>query len=439
MRTWPNIGEVRVRLDFGTDGVLEVGTLASAHRTTYFEYDRDFLRGSINPSPFHLAFEPGPQIVSGEKGDLNKMFADALPDGWSKGLIDARVREAGYDPRTLSQLDRLALVGGNGVGALSFAPVRDLPTGVLPVTIDDLAATVMRTGREGDAGVEAAQKLAGSLGGARPKAAIWLKDEIVHLRPVEGATPWLVKFPNPAYDLPDDGVVEYAFSRMARAAGIQMMETLLLPSREGPGFFATARFDRVDGRRYHYQSFAGLHDLGLLDPSGYQELLDTDLRLSGGPERLEQQIRRMAFNVLASNRDDHVRNHGFLMNVEGRWVPSPAFDLTFSPGNRHMLMVGNNAHTPGFGDIGETAAAAGMDRGQAVRIARGVRNVIREWPRFAREAGLDVTRTRAIQVKLAASWKAAAEYDKLVHPSAGKVRSFAKGPAAQRDDSVMLG
>ncbi len=405
MRPWPGIPEVEVSLDFGIDGSIKVGTLAVSGNDIYFAYDRSFIdRDALNPSPFHMRFDELPQRLVGP--EIGGMFADALPDGWTRTIIDRRLAEQNFDPRSLSALDRLALVGGNGVGALSFRPTSELPDGVPPLTLDDLAATVRAERRSNDAGLVVAEKLAGSLGGARPKASIWFDGDRVSAEPVEGADPWIVKFPSPTFDAPDAGMVEYAYSLMASAAGIKVMGTRLLAAESGNHYFATERFDRISGRHYHFQSFAGLENLVPPCISTYYALLELDRTLTGAAEVNEELIRRMAFNALAKNRDDHVRNHGFLMNASGVWVASPAYDVTFEPINSHCMVIGASASDPSISDIGDVVRMLDGDGDRAEAIARDVRDVVAEFPKFAQEAGLDAARIREIDgiVKSGAAW-----------------------------------
>jgi serine/threonine-protein kinase HipA len=299
MKIWPNLVEVQVDLDFGPGNVIPVGTIATATDQTYFEYATELLARGLNPAPFSTEFEVGAQVIPVIDGKLRSMFADALPDGWTSYLLEARLLESGFDPRSLNQIDKLSLVGGHGVGALSFRPAADSPElGIPPLTLDDLASTVLQNRSPGDAGIEVARKLAGSLGGARPKASIWLEGDQVSAAPIDGVDPWIVKFPNSTTDQPDAETVEYAYSLMARAAGVTMMETKLLEARDSPGYFATARFDRVSGRRYHFQSLAGLLGLTSLERCSYASLFANASALTNETIDQSEMIRRNSLERL---------------------------------------------------------------------------------------------------------------------------------------------
>lgn len=397
MMEWPRMREVLVDLDFGSDGLVHAGTVATTAGQPFFQYDADFLEKGINPAPFSLEFDRRPQPVTDGRGRLRSMFSDSVPDGWTKDLIDERVRAAGFDPRTLGPIDRLALVGPNGLGALSFRPAYDLPGGIVPLTMEDLAATVARIGEGRDAGVAVAEKAAGSFGGARPKATMWWEDDVPSASPIEDAHPWLVKFPKPSLDERDAGIVEFAYSQMIRAAGITMSHTRIVPAAGSPGYFSTARFDRDGGRRYHYHSFAAAFDRDMLGTSHYSQLIQMTGQLQETLEPDEQMIRRMIFNVLAVNRDDHVRNHGFLMRSDGAWVASPAFDVTFEPGARHAMFVGDAAAKPTFADIAKAVDDARGDVAAARRITREIRDVVLDWPAFASRSGVSEERTEHIR------------------------------------------
>lgn len=404
MSDWPHIDEIDVRLDFGSDGTAHVGTMAIADDRVFFEYRDDFLSREINPAPFNLPYLEGPFVIPVRKdGAPGCMFADAVPDGWTRHLLEARLLEAGFEPSQLSPIDRLALVGSNGIGALSFAPAHDIQVAVSPLTLEDLAATVLATGGDGDVGLETARLFAGSLGGMRPKANVWQQaDGTVSALPQAQQNPWIVKFPRPGFDPPDAGPIEFAYSLMARAAGIEMTATRLLETTDGPGYFATARFDRLGDRRFHYQSLAGLLDLDPMQRSSYGILLGIEKILSGASDPDEQLVRRMVFNVLAANRDDHTRNHGFLMNAEGIWTPAPAFDITFEPLKEHVLVVGSDARYPTDEDLVSVVEQAGGSADLARAIVKEVRDVVKEWPTFAKEAGVSTTTADRIATSIQA-------------------------------------
>lgn len=404
MSTWPGIDEIEVDLDFGTDGEMRLGRLTEIQGRPQFEYDPAILQTPVNPSPITLERTTEKQDGYDSFDGLHPIFSDSQPDGWTRHLVDRRVREAGYNPRDLGILDRLALVGGNGVGALSYSPAAGLGVELRRLTVDDLAEIITRVDGGTKEEIALAERMAGSLGGVRPKSHISSDgvDMSITPRPDRpGYTPWIMKFPSPAYDDADAGVVEYAYSNMARAAGIEMPRTKLYESLKGPGFFAAERFDYDAGRRFHYQSYGGMVGIAPLTGSDYSDLIRVGRQLVDNPE--EQLIRRMAFNVLAANRDDHVRNHGFLMDSCGSWRLAPAFDLTFSPQTGHAMAVGGLHTKPRLFNMRKAVRDAGADDGGVARLVKEVRDVVREWPTFAKDAGVPPKRAEAIMDEIVRS------------------------------------
>lgn len=387
---WVSIPELYATLDFGVAGQRPMGRLAQTGGVLRFQYDSQLIACGVNPSPYNLRFAAVPQRGPREFQGLPGVFADSLPDGWTAMLMNRRLRAEGIDPATLSALDRLALVGNQGLGALTFAPSHDLNPTIPGLSLDEVARLVSDIERtEKDATqIRLAQRLAGSLGGARPKAHIWSDGQRFSLLPAPGLEPWIVKFRSRHYEEPWVGAVEYAYSKMAAAAGILFSRTALVPSDDGAGWFATQRFDRRNGENFHLHSLAGMVEASPLTAVvGYEHLFKITEQLGAGSR--EEVIRRMAFNVFAANRDDHIRNHAFLMNSRGTWALSPAYDVTFSPEDRHMLMVGQADTRPSVADMQQAIVAGGGDPAPVLALAREVRDVVREWPTFARDAGLD--------------------------------------------------
>jgi serine/threonine-protein kinase HipA len=193
----------------------------------------------------------------------------------------------------------------------------------------------------------------GSPHGARPKAMIGLS--LDQMTVIHGQTDladdyehWLVKFPAEKDDQ-EIGLVEHAYANMARSAGVHMDKTLVLPSSSGPGFFATKRFDRSGNQRIHMHTLCGLlHADHRLPSVGYEELIKVTHALTRKQEDVEQVFTRMVFNVLAHNQDDHTKNHSFLMDEQGEWFLSPAYDVVFSdgPGGEHSLDIGGEGKRP---------------------------------------------------------------------------------------------
>ncbi len=399
-----------VRLDIGARR-LKVGRLAWRDRRALFEYAPEFLAAGLPLSPLHLPPRPGVQTAPREPfAGMFGVFADSLPESYGRLLLDRRLRSLGRDPNTLTPLDRLALVGESGFGALRFAPADTIAEDALPMPdLDRLQAEALAViaGQPSDM-LGALQRLGGSAGGARPKAQVWLgaDDASLATAPAPGLEPWLVKFRAPG-DPEDIGALEAAYAAMATAAGIEVAPYRLLPSRTGPGHFASRRFDRDADGPLHLHSLAGLLQA---DPDGaavsYREYLRATQYLTRDIRAVEAAFRRMVFNVIAHNRDDHARNHAFLMNATGDWSLAPAFDLTFSPGpgGEHYLAIDGEGRRPTRANLLAEGVAAGLSAKRLGTTVTEVREAVGRWPEFAHAMGMTAARMNEV-----ASWLATSE------------------------------
>jgi serine/threonine-protein kinase HipA len=358
---------------------IKVGRLALKGRELLFEYDAAFLGSKLELSPIHLPLAPGvvvgrPDLFDGLPG----VFDDSLPDGWGRLLLDRRAAELGIARGALTALDRLTVIGARSMGALTYEP---------EVAIDDpaiatLAALAKQTQRVlrggGGADLERLIALGGSPQGARPKVLVEL----------DGSA-WLVKFRG-AHDDRHTAPLEHAYFVMAKAAGIEVPRTRVLgQTKRTPGYFAIERFDRAPAQRIHMHTLGGLLHL----PHGYPALDYTDLlkvtrRLTRNEAAVAEMFRRACFNVLAHNRDDHCRNFAFLMDARGAWRPSPAYDLTFSPGpgGQHTLLVAGEGQAPTHEHLLRLARSLELKR--ATRILDEVRAATRRFKTFADRAGV---------------------------------------------------
>jgi serine/threonine-protein kinase HipA len=392
-----------VQLEIGARR-LKVGRLAWRDRRALFEYAPEFLDAKLPISPLHLPLNPGVQTAPREPfAGLFGVFADSLPESYGRLLLDRRLRALGRDPNALTRLDRLALVGEGGFGALRFVPANTIAEEALPMPdLDRLQAEALAViAGEPSELLGALQRLSGSAGGARPKAQVWLGADDASLSTAPGPRlePWLVKFRAPR-DPPDIGAIEAAYAAMAEAAGIEVALYRLLPSRTGPGHFASRRFDRDADGPLHLHSLAGLLQA---DPDGaavsYRENLRATQYLTRDIRAVEAAFRRMVFNVLAHNRDDHARNHAFLMNASGEWALAPAFDLTFSPGpgGEHYLSIDGEGRRPSRANLVAEGAAAGLASKRMGAIVGEVAEAVGQWPEIARSMGIKPARIIEIE------------------------------------------
>lgn len=395
---------LEVRLCWG-DNEVNVGTLGERDRRVYFEYAPSFLAEPLPISPFKLPARPGLfEHADREFASIFGVFNDSLPDGWGLLLMDRELRKQGLNPSFISPLDRLAYIGVRGMGALTYHPPAAAPdeTG-LGIDLDALAQQAERVLEGSPEEVLPALRIAGgSPAGAMPKVLIGMD---ARGRMISGASdlpdgyrPFLVKF-GTSEDGPDIGTVEAAYARMAAAAGVTVPETRLFHTADGGRYFAAERFDRPAGSRLHMHTLGGLlHASHRLPSMDYEGFLRATLVLTKDQRQVEQAYRRMVFNVAAHNRDDHVKNFSYLMDPDGVWTLSPAYDLVFSegPGGRHTMAVAGEDRNPAERDLLQVAGTCGIELRRAREVIGQVRDAVGDWPRFAQDAGVSRETARRI-------------------------------------------
>ncbi len=352
---------------------IKVGNLAVLpNGLTAFEYDDKWLLEGFSISPFSLplmkkVFIPKIDPFEGLFG----VFSDSLPDGWGRLLVDRMLSSQGINPREINPLNRLAIVGESGMGALTYRPEHNFQIKEDEKDYDKLAKAckeLLNTNYSND--LDSLFMLGGSSGGARPKI----------LTEVDGEE-WIIKFPS-TYDTKDIGKIEYLYSLCAKKCGIVMPETRLFPSKVSSGYFGIKRFDRVKSseKRVHMISVSALletsHRLPNLD---YNILMKLTLNLTKDFEEIKKMFRLMCFNVFAHNRDDHSKNFSFIYN-EGlkKWELSPAYDLTFSYSinGEHATTVNGNGRNPDINDILKVAENIGIKEDEAKEIAESIKKVV---------------------------------------------------------------
>ncbi len=398
------VTQLKVSLDFG-DQIIPVGRLASRDHQIYFEYFPEFTSSDLNISPFRMPLEPGVKTFTPSLFDgLPGVFNDSLPDGWGRLLLDRLLKNNDILPATFSPLDRLAYVGKKGLGALIYEPDSDPDEQNGFVDLDTLADQ-SRQVLEGDADevLEKLVSLNGSSAGARPKALIGINpnsSEVIHgsQEIPEDFEHWIVKFPN-TNDGVDAGAIEYVYSLMARAAGLRMMETKLIPAARGAGYYATKRFDRTREKRLHMHTASGLLHSDFRTPSlDYGNLTELTEALTRDVREVEQMYRLAVFNVLSHNRDDHGKNFSYLMDEGGNWSLSPAYDLTFSsgPNGEQSTMVMGQGKDPQTSDLLNLAETAGLSRSEAKAIIDQVQTSLSRWPELSSTCGVSKNNFRLI-------------------------------------------
>ncbi|MEN8253984.1 MAG: type II toxin-antitoxin system HipA family toxin [Verrucomicrobiota bacterium] len=326
---------------------VSVGILNDDAGTLLFQYDEGFVRSGIELSPFHLPLQQGVIELKGPfEGGLPGLFADSLPDYWGRTIMDRRFREAGIDPGRVSVLKRLALIGDGGFGALGYHPAESEDRCEASSLREAIAFSrqVLESGERELPGSKIMQEAGSNPGGRFPKLCVgWHGEQrrlVVGTQSLpDGYVPCLLKL-DMGRSMPQGkaGLCrrEHEMLGLAERAGIRVLQSRLLEGVDGEGLpyahLLVVRFDRTAGEKIHMHTFSGMgHKLPVRYGASYEELLRLVLALTGDQREVVEMFRRMVFNVLLENRDDHVRNHAFLMDADGQWKLSPAFDLTPTP------------------------------------------------------------------------------------------------------------
>lgn len=381
-----------------------VGRLRDVGTGPYFEFDPDFLAEGIELSPLRVparagVVEPGPRHAYRLRG----LFADSIPDGFGLKVLHQALRRSGRDPRSISPLQLLAAVGDRGMGALCYRPTAevwgaaaDLPS--LQILGDAVAQLDADTLPELP---ESMRRAAGTSGGARPKVTVALHGDgrvmDANLPLAPGFRPVLVKF-RAGTDAPAHVPLEAAYLRMAAAAGLRVPAIEVVLLERGEQALVLERFDRAGDARRHAQTFAALIEADYRDDLvDYGTLLEATRRITRDYAEVEQALRLTAFNVLAGNRDDHIKNVSFVMEPDGRWRLAPAYDLTPSASaGYHAMSCDGESLAPGAEHVERVGLAAGLDRPQVRRIIDEVRSAIVRWEEWADAAGVPSAARREV-------------------------------------------
>ena len=355
-----------------------VGTLAmTANRKAAFQYSDEWLEHGFSINPFSLPLKKQVFVPTKDYfGGLYGVFADSLPDNWGRLLLNRLLREHKRDPDKLTVLDRLAIVGKSGMGALTYYPERKFPEQQDNPDLDELARECQKIlNTEYTDKLDELYRLGGTSGGARPKIMTSIGNE-----------EWIIKFPAHV-DGKDAGKMEYDYSCCAKACGIMMSETRLFPSEKCKGYFGTKRFDRRNclkgKKKVHMLTTAAILELDFEQPSlDYHGLMKlTKIMTRNCDEDVENMFRRMCFNVFAHNRDDHSKNFTYLYEAdEDKWHLSPAYDLTYSNTyyGEHTTSVDGNGRNPGRKELLAVGTGAGMKKTRCEEIIDEIEKKVKE-------------------------------------------------------------
>ncbi|MGH9347277.1 MAG: type II toxin-antitoxin system HipA family toxin [Vicinamibacterales bacterium] len=405
-----------------------VGAVALDPRLGYyaFEYQPAFLRSGIELAPLTMplaaATEPFvfPDLPEFTYRRLPAMLADALPDDFGNALIDAWMAREGVSRSRITPLDRLAYMGKRGLGALEFKPARGpkrpKPTAIQVSSLVEGARRAVEGTLDTDAHAEAALaqiiQVGTSAGGARAKAVIAWNPSTREIRAGQfdvqpGFEHWLIKFDGVSTDerlgvSRDYGRIEYAYYLMAVGAGITMSPCQLLEENDR-AHFMTKRFDRDGNSKHHLQSLCGLAHLDYRQKATHDasQLFLTIDRLGLGYAAREQAFRRVSFNVMAANCDDHTKNVSFLLREGGAWELAPAYDVTYAYNPKgewtyqHLMSVNGKFAGISRDDLMVVADRFGV--GTARQVLQEVREAVASWPDFARHANVSLSELTRVQ------------------------------------------
>lgn len=378
-----------------------LGTLADTGQGVVFEFTPQAIQRGLQLSPLRQPLPRAGAAVQAFKGetafyDLPGFMADALPDGWGMLLMDRALRKAGRDPRQVSVLDRLALIGHRAMGALAFEPAQDdvLPEEMLQLQTLAEEVAQMQVAMDGIASADDALRhlmaLGGSPQGARPKVLLDFNPGSgvmsSGMARTDGASPWLVKFPAGS-EHREVSAIEELYARVARQGGMEMPSSHFFDLGKKHSAFGVQRFDRsvLHGKtlRVPLLSLSALLQADHRVPSlDYETLLLATLRITGDQREVAKAFERCVLNVLLHNRDDHSRNFAYRLDEQGLWKLSPAFDLTYSfgPGGEHATSVAGHGKNITRSHLLQVAKQGGVDRKQAVRSIDHWVDVVRGLP-----------------------------------------------------------
>lgn len=364
---------------------VDVGVLAQNRQGVFFQYDEPYLAQFGNLSPFSIKDDVSVQPAQKTPhSGLHGVFADALPDGWGLLLQDRIFRQNEILPANISAMDRLAFVGDKALGGLSFSPVSEYAqSGSEQIGLPELGINAQQIFDGQTQEVLAALVAAGSSGGARPKAQIYVQDNNFDdcrttEQPDDDA--WIVKFTSSNLALGhEEGLCEAAYLTLAKQANLNPPEWALLNAPKSSGakqWLALKRFDFIKAEnqsgRLHMHSACGLLDADFRTPSlDYDDLIRASRVLCKSPAVGQLQFRRAMFNLFACNHDDHSKNWAFLQDDNGSWQPAPFYDVTFSPHpfGEHATSFGGYGKTPPLKAVQKLAQSAGFSKWKDAQLA----------------------------------------------------------------------
>jgi serine/threonine-protein kinase HipA len=399
-----------------------------------FEYDPSFLRKQLEIAPLTMPLNSQiysfPELNDKTFYGLPGLLADSLPDRYGTRLIEVWLQRQGRSLKDFSPIERLCYMGSRGMGALEFEPALVTSKKAVRIEVSELVELagkilseredlLVNLSNDESTALDTIIRVGTSAGGARAKAVIAWNPKTKDVRSgqvqaPEGFEYWIIKFDGINDDTLGDpkgyGKIEYAYHLMATAAGIKMTKCRLM-KENGRAHFMTRRFDRTNNSdKIHMQSFCALghYDYKMPGQYGYETAMTTCLQLGLGQPALHQLFRRMVFNIIARNQDDHTRNIAFLMDRDGNWHLAPAFDVMWSYNskgewtNRHQMTINGKRDGVEKQDFIELAKQFRIKKPKDIIADVGA--AIRRWPDFAKKVGLkrkritDITSTHRLHL-----------------------------------------
>ncbi len=375
----------------------QVGELMQVDHNIYFEYSSEFIETGFSLSPFKLPLEPGVQVDKQKVfSGLHGVFNDSLPDGWGLLIMDRYFKKQGIERHKIAPLQRLAFINDRGLGALTYEPS-------IPLNLDWSSTMSLEfLARDCESILEGAETdilpeliiAGGSPGGARPKVLIGFNQTTQQICAGTNDLPvdfqhYLVKF-SEMLDINDIAELEFAYAKMAKDCDINMPATRLFNAGKYGMAFGVERFDRIFNQRVHYHTLSGLLHADFREPNlDYLDFLKATWLLTQDIEQMIQAYRRMVFNVLMHNRDDHSKNFGYLYN-NNEWALSPAYDLTYSTGmaGEHTMTINGEGLRPTQKDLLAVAESVNIPKNRAKEIIDQIVSVRENWARYAEQANV---------------------------------------------------
>ncbi len=399
-----------------------------------FQYSNNIIESGIQLCPITMPLRSTPYQFSTLNKDTYKglpgLLADMLPDKFGNALIDQWLARHNREKSDFNPIERLCYIGQRGMGALEFYPATNhKQPGNSPIDIEQMVelASDILTARKIDVQLKDKDidtqaltqilEIGTSAGGARAKAVIAWNEKTNticsgHISATKGFSYWLIKFDgvneNSDKELNDPmgfGRIEYAYYLCAIDTGIHMMECRIL-KEANRAHFMTKRFDRDDnGDKQHMMTLCGMAHFDYQLPGGtsYEQALDICKQLHLPMEDKLQLFKRMVFNVIMRNQDDHTKNIAFLMNRKGQWRLSPAYDVTYSFNpkgawtSQHQMTINGKRDYFIHDDIIQVAKTAGLNLAICRKIIKQVQETRDKWPTFAIQAGVTAIRIDAIK------------------------------------------